>query len=1039
MIGKKVVLTYKRKRFSSQSCHGNGITADSYSRSSSGVPLEISSQEAESGTDNEKLNEYNACCSRCGSVDVNENLLGCFRCFRSYHLRCIDPLSKEKWQCSTCIHEFEESIQHQVQETNKTKKNKSIEESEIRKINLQSHKMLLSTRPSGDSSTKTSSSANDAPLNKLKNITWTDDSYTDSDSACKVTYIEGNSRSKDMNLGIVGRLSSICLGSLTEGKNSSGFTEGCVSDLLNSDKRSNVICNDKHLKENCSTPLITFSRRAKKKQDVGEKFMGRNLRAEEIQCSTGPWSNSEIGPSCRCEGSTQNCSFMDHSTKVVLPEQADCCPLHEVQQAMMDDVGKDAVAEPAPEGSVETKSAGETGEKLSLQCSDIPEKPNLGHQDPLPSQPAGHVPEDPSEKLAAAHTTGVIRDSILVHESGGSSSSGNMLVNAIKSSEKAITLHGVSKDRSHLRNLEFSVALPASTSLTKIESSKSASNVMPENLLKSQSLSTRSCGIVMADKETDGKVDELQWLETLSKELQDTKKGKNKCSSVEQSVINCKQASNGSASPMLPVSSSVQSQRDQDTSREFRNQTIGSQGRAFLTKSIETDYEKQKHGETTDKSSFPTGFLGLPLNTEGPDVSVKDFQSTHSTLNFSIKDAVHELNKRLPWPSINENTCVSKQQQMVDNAISGSQMLEDRQASLLDKFKSNADEWSEEELDFLWIGVRRYGVNNWNAMLRDPKLCFMNSRVAEDLAERWNLEQSKLLNGTLLQPGRPSEPDISLLPFMNDSWLAKPIPSNHYGGNGTWSARSEFPVLTAEPKLSLGGIYLQNENTLKRNPLHSLGLGTVNPLTSASLFTGSISGSFPVGSSYPGSGISHQKTFNAHNTRYDCESSSSRQKSVEILSQDHQTTSLPAGSNLPHWLRDVVIPQTKPSNSTLPPVSLAHSAIMLINDPRVDPPAPPKDSRGRGILKRKNVTSSNHASSVRVSDNPVSMNEHQMGKQPAVLPTLGVKSQTPTLVNTSSSLNGVTNLNKKSSCPAGPSNLVVIDSDASSEETISDS
>ncbi|XP_008800583.2 uncharacterized protein LOC103714899 isoform X2 [Phoenix dactylifera] len=1007
MIGKKAVLTYKRKRFSSQSRHGDGITADSYSRSSSGVPLEISSQEAESGADNEKLNKCNAC------------------------------IPQEKWQCSTCVHEFEESMQKQVRETNKTKKNKSIEDSEIRKINLQSHKMLLSARPSGDSSTKTSSSANDASLNKIKNITRTDDSYTDSDSACKVTCIEGNSRSKDIDLGIVGRSSSICLGSLTERKNSSGLAEGCVSVLLNSDKRSSVICNVKHPKENCNTPLITFSRRVKKKQGVGEKFMGGNLRAEQTQCSTGTWSNSQIGPSCRCEGSTQNCSFMDRSTKVVLPEQADCSPLHVVQQAMIADVGKDAAAEPAPEVGAETKSAGETGEKLSLRCSEIPEKPNLSHRYPLPSQPAGHVPEDPSEKLAAAYTTGVIRDSILVHESRGSVSSGNKLVNTIKSSDKAITLSGISKDRSHLGNLEFSVSLPASTSPTNIESSKSSLIVMPENLLKCQSLSTRSCGIVMADKETDGKVDELKWLETLQKELQVTNKGKNICSSVEQSVINCQQASNGRASPMVPVSLSAQSPHDQDASREFKNQTTGSQERAFLTKSVETDYEKQKQGETTDKSSFSAGFLGLPLNLEGPDVSVKNFQSMHSSLNFSIKDSVHEFNKTLPWPSINENTSVSKQKQIADNVKRGSQMLEERPASLLDKFKRNANEWSEEELDFLWIGVRRYGVNNWNAMLRDPKLCFMKSRVAEDLAERWNLEQRKLLNGTLFQPGRPSGPE--LLPFTNDSWVTKLMPSNYYGGNGAWSARSEFPTLTAEPKLSLGGIYLQIENTLKRNPLHSLGLGTVNPLTSASLSPDSISSSFPVGSSYPGSGISHQKSFNAHNTRYDYESSSARQKSVEILTQDHQTTSLPASSNLPHWLRDVVIPQPKPSNLTLPPISLSHSASMLNNDPRVDPPAPPKDSRRRGILKRKNITSGNQASSARVSDNPASMNEHQVGNQPAVLPTLGVISQTPTPVNTSSNLDGVSNLNKKSSCPAGPSNLVVIDSEASSEETISDS
>ncbi|XP_008789519.1 uncharacterized protein LOC103706985 isoform X2 [Phoenix dactylifera] len=1038
MIGKRVLLTYKRKRFSSQPHHGKGITADSTSKSPTGILLEISSQEAESGADNEKLNKDNTHCSRCGSVDVNENLLGCVRCLRNYHLRCISPLSKEKWQCSACIksHEFEESMQQQVQETNENKKNKSIEESEIGPIELHSHKMVLSTRPFGDSSAKTSSSANDASFNKIKNIVRTDESYTDSGSACKVPCTEGSSSSKVTDLEIVGRSNPICLDSLTERKSNSGFPEDCVSVLLISDKRESFLCNEQRPKDNCSTPLITFSRRVRKKRDVGEKFMGGNLRAEEIQCSTCTWS--KIGPSCRCEGSIPECNFMDHSTKAVLPEQADCRPLHVVQQAMMADVGKDAGVESGHADALATKNAGDTGDKLSLQCSHILEKPNVSHQYPLPSQPARHVPEDPSEKLAAAHTTDVIRDSILVHGCRVSSSLGNKLVGTTNSSEKAITLHGVSKDRSHLSDLEFSIAPPTSNSLTKIESSKSTSSVLPENLLESQSSLARSYGIIMADKETDGKVDELKWLETLDKELQDTKKQRSICSSLEQSVINCEQASNGRASSMFPIGSSVKSRHDQDASREFENQITGSHGRAYLTKSVETGFEKQRHEETTNKSSFSTGFLGL-WNSEGPDVSVKDFQSMHSSLNFSIKDSVHEYNRRFPWPSVGVNASVSKQKQIVDNIITGSQMLEKRQAPLLDKFKRNANEWSEEELDFLWIGVRRYGVNNWNAMLRDPKLCFMKSRGAEDIAERWNLEQRKLLNGALLQPGRLSVRDLSLPPFMNDSWLAKPSSSNHNGGNGAWSGCSEFPMLAAEPQLSLGDAYLKNENTSRRNPLYSLGLGSANPLTSVSPPADSIQCSFPVGSSYLGSGLDNHKSFNVHNTRYDYESSSSHQKPVERLTQDRQLTSLPA-SNLPHWLRDVLIPQAKPSNSTLPPPvsALAQSTSMLGNDTRVEPTAPPKDSRGRGILKRKNVTSGNHASIAMVSERSVSTSKHRMGKRPGAFPTLVGNSQTPTSVNTGSSLNGVSSLNKNSG-PVGPSNLVVIDSDASSEETISDS
>ncbi|XP_073106159.1 uncharacterized protein [Elaeis guineensis] len=1023
MMGKKVFLTYKRKRSSSQARHGKGVTVDSSSKSPIGILLEISSQEAESGLDNEKLKKDNTHCSRCGSVDVNENLLGCVRCLRSYHLRCVDPLSKEKWQCSACIksQQFEESMQQQVQETNENSKNKSIEGSGI--------------GPPGDSSAKTSSSTNDTSVKKIKNIIQTDESYTDSGLACKVICTEGSSSSKIIDLEIVGRSNSIYLDSLTERKSSSAFPEDCVSVLLNSDKREGFLCNEQRPKENCSTPLITFSRRVRKKHDVGEKLMGRNLRAEEIQCSTGSWS--KVGPSCRCEGSIPECSFMDHSTKDVSPEQADCRPLHVVQQAMMADVGKDAGVESEHASALATTNAEDTGDKLSLQCSHIPEKPNLSHQHPLPLQPAGHDPEDQSEKLAAAHTANVIRDSILVHECRGSGSLGNKLVGTTNSSEKAVMLHGVSKERNHLSDLEFSIAPPASNGLTKIESGKSASSVIPENLLESQSSLTRSCGIIMADKEADGKVDELKWLETLDKELQDTNKERSICSSLEQSVLHCEQELNGRASSMLPVSSSVKTQHDQDASREFKNQITGSQDGACLTKSVETGSEKQRHEERANKSSFSTCFLGLLLNSGGPDVSVKDFQSMHSSLNFSIKDSAQECNRRFPWPSIGVNACVSKQKQIVDDIITGSQMLEKRQAPPLDKFKRNANEWSEEELDFLWIGVRRYGVNNWNAMLRDPKLCFMKSRAAEDLAERWNLEQRKLLNGALFKPGTLSVPDLSLPPFTTDSWPAKPSLSNHYGGNGAWSACSEFPMLTAEPKLSLGDVYLKNENTFKRNPLHSLGLGPANPLTSVSPPADSILCSFPVGSSFPGSGLAHHKSFNVH-TRYDYESSSSHHKSVERLTQDHQPTSVPA-SNLPHWLRDVLIPQPKPSNSTLPPVSaLAQPASMLSTDTRVEPTAPPKDSRGRGILKRKNITSGNHASTVSVSERSVSMNEHRMGKRPGALPTLGVNSPKPTSVNTGSGLNGVSNLNKNSG-PGGPSNLVVIDSDASSEETISDS
>ncbi|KAK9919290.1 hypothetical protein M0R45_027896 [Rubus argutus] len=83
---------------------------------------------------------------------------------------------------------------------------------------------------------------------------------------------------------------------------------------------------------------------------------------------------------------------------------------------------------------------------------------------------------------------------------------------------------------------------------------------------------------------------------------------------------------------------------------------------------------------------------------------------------------------------------------MHDSIVSQARSLNEMD-SFDDKFKPYNTMWSEEELDYLWIGVRRYGRDNWNAILMDPRLHFSSWRVARDLAMRWKEEQSKLLSG----------------------------------------------------------------------------------------------------------------------------------------------------------------------------------------------------------------------------------------------------------------------------------------------------
>ncbi|KAG6387063.1 hypothetical protein SASPL_152245 [Salvia splendens] len=74
------------------------------------------------------------------------------------------------------------------------------------------------------------------------------------------------------------------------------------------------------------------------------------------------------------------------------------------------------------------------------------------------------------------------------------------------------------------------------------------------------------------------------------------------------------------------------------------------------------------------------------------------------------------------------------------------------------KKKSKLDIWSEDELDSLWIGVRRHGRGNWEAMIQDPRLRFSKYKTAEDLAARWEEEQLKVLDVPWLPTLKPPVP-----------------------------------------------------------------------------------------------------------------------------------------------------------------------------------------------------------------------------------------------------------------------------------------
>ncbi|XP_074333317.1 protein CHROMATIN REMODELING 4-like [Apium graveolens] len=102
------------------------------------------------------------------------------------------------------------------------------------------------------------------------------------------------------------------------------------------------------------------------------------------------------------------------------------------------------------------------------------------------------------------------------------------------------------------------------------------------------------------------------------------------------------------------------------------------------------------------------------------------------------------------------------------------------------KRKTIKDIWTEDELDFLWIGVRRHGRGNWNAMVRDPRLKFSKFKTAEDLYSRWEEEQHKILDMPTLPVQKAFKSSKSaktpLFPAISDAMMTRALHGSRFAG-----------------------------------------------------------------------------------------------------------------------------------------------------------------------------------------------------------------------------------------------------------------
>lgn len=222
----------------------------------------------------------------------------------------------------------------------------------------------------------------------------------------------------------------------------------------------------------------------------------------------------------------------------------------------------------------------------------------------------------------------------------------------------------------------------------------------------------------------------------------------------------------------------------------------------------------------------------------------------------------------------------SRDKVMLDNILTRARAVRGNRSSFLDKFEYPTS-WLEEELDSLWIGVRRHGRGNWDAILGDRRLHFLPWKSPWDLAERWQVEQSRLLCSMPVSQRRyTSPPDFS---------------SEHASS----LLHSRLQVHGDEVQLSLGHSHLLHFKNNKMNkdlqkPVTNLGNGCLGLLA-------------------PSEG------------------------SAVIGDESSSTAALMNGS-LPHWLRTAAEVPPGPSRPTQTIPSGHHSGIVWLDHPTFNCP-----------------------------------------------------------------------------------------------------
>jgi hypothetical protein len=313
--------------------------------------------------------------------------------------------------------------------------------------------------------------------------------------------------------------------------------------------------------------------------------------------------------------------------------------------------------------------------------------------------------------------------------------------------------------------------------------------------------------------------------------------------------------------------------------------------RMFFTKEKDIMCGKQQQHEGS--STIPTLYSTLFDQTPRWNTGNLKVPSIPSELKFGIMDKVPDFSLDLSLDSFSNSRVSSRRGNKL--FLEGNPIVPHKMTEKLGtySYKRHSAPWSEEELDFLWIGVRRYGVNNWNAMLKDTRLQFSNSRMPDDLAKQWDKEQKKLLGADFFQsirtPGLVPAPP----PHIGEDYL----------GRGSCSGCSKSLLFrAAQTDLSLGDVYLQNAHGPGRGEHHLSSLDMLNLHGIDSASRNLSLGGFPgASSSYGRSSSRRRRASKFHKSHYD-KASWFEQPSGRFSQLFPIGNQQPMNNGLPQWL-----------------------------------------------------------------------------------------------------------------------------------------